>query len=102
MRRAPKVYAPCPGPNCTKLGSFCRGFCSTHYLQFRKACKENGSWQNGEVLTQPIVIEHWEWEGSEDELAAMCEQQEKLRLQREREAGFGRPATEAIEENQNG
>jgi hypothetical protein len=99
VRRAPKVYAPCPGPNCTKLGSFCRGFCSTHYLQFRAACKENGSWKAGEILPQPIVIEHFQWEGDEDSLAAMCEQQENLRLQREREARMKAEAHERTDIN---
>jgi hypothetical protein len=82
----PKFYEPCPHPGCTKRGDFCRGFCSTHYLQFRKACMENGSWWSGTPLAHPIVIEHWEWQGDENSLAEMCEQQENLRTQREREA----------------
>jgi hypothetical protein len=49
---------------------------------------ETGSWYNATPLVQPVVIEHWEWLGSEDELAAMCEANERLREQREREAGL--------------
>jgi hypothetical protein len=84
--RAPKVYDPCPGPDCTKPGSFCRGFCQHHYHEFRAACIENNSWHSGEPLARPIVIEHFEWLGDEDSLAAMCEQQEILREQREQAA----------------
>jgi hypothetical protein len=80
-----KFYAQCPAPNCIKRGDFCRGFCSTHYLQFRKAAMENGSWYSGEPLAQPIVIEHWEFEGDEDALAAMVEENERLREERERQ-----------------
>jgi hypothetical protein len=78
--------AICPAPGCTKIGNFARNFCSTHYLAFRKACRENGTWGSGLPLPNPVVIEKWEWFGSEDELAAMCEQQERLRETRDREA----------------
>ena len=85
MIHKPRFYDNCPAPGCTKLGSFARGFCTHHYLEFRKACKENGSWYTGEPLAYPIVIEHFEWEGDEDKLAAMCEENERLREKRERE-----------------
>jgi len=79
----PKFFEPCPYPGCTKTGNFCRGFCSSHYLKFRKDCIENCSWGSGAPLAHPIVIEHWEWHGDEDSLAEICEQQEQLREQRE-------------------
>jgi hypothetical protein len=75
----PKFYENCPHPGCTKRGDFCRGFCSRHYLEFRKACQANGSWGSGDPLPNPIVVEHWEFEGDEDALAAMCEENERLR-----------------------
>jgi hypothetical protein len=74
-----KFYDICPHPSCTKRGDFCRGMCSSHYLIFRRDCQANGSWGSGDPLPSPIVIKHWEWMGSEDELAAMVEQQERLR-----------------------
>ena len=74
-----RFFKNCLHPGCTKRGDFCRGFCGHHYLIFRKHCKENGSWGNANPLPRPIVIEHWEWEGSEDELAAMCEEQQRLK-----------------------
>jgi hypothetical protein len=40
---------------------------------------ENGSWYSGTPLPQPIVVEHFEWQGDEDSLAAMVEEQERLR-----------------------
>ena len=79
-QRAPKFYDLCPHPGCTKRGDFCRGFCSSHYLVFRKACQENGSWKSGNPLPNPIVVEKFVWEGDEDSLAQMCEEQERLRL----------------------
>jgi hypothetical protein len=79
MWKPAKVHAPCPAPGCTRIGNFARNFCSTHYLEFRKACIENGSWRSGEPLANPIVIEHFQWEGDEDALAAMVEEQERLR-----------------------
>jgi hypothetical protein len=78
-----KFYEMCPAPGCPKRGSFCRGFCSSHYLEFRKACKVNGSWGSGTPLTHPIVIEKFEWQGDEDALATMCEEQERLRAIKE-------------------
>jgi hypothetical protein len=81
-----KFYENCPHPGCTKRGDFCRGFCNQHYLQFRAECISNGSWKSGTPLPRPIIIEHFEWQGDEDALAAMCEEQERLREQREREA----------------
>ena len=83
-----KYYEPCPAPGCDQPGSFCRGFCSIHYGRFRRACIENGSWYSATPLARPIVIEHWEWLGSEDELAELCERREQLCEQREREAGL--------------
>jgi len=85
MWRPAKVHTPCLGPSCTKPGSFARGFCSHHYLEFRKACQENGSWGSGAPLPSPIVIEKFEWLGDEDALAAMCEENERLREKQERE-----------------
>jgi hypothetical protein len=78
-----KYYPLCPAPSCTQRGDFCRGFCSIHYGRFRRACIENGSWGSAAPLPQPIVIQRWEWMGSEDELAARCEANERLREQRE-------------------
>jgi hypothetical protein len=75
----PKYYENCLAPDCQMPGSFCRRFCQKHYLVFRKACIENHSWGSGEPLAQPIVIEHWEFFGDEDSLAAMCEEQERLK-----------------------
>jgi hypothetical protein len=40
---------------------------------------ENGSWKSGTPLASPIVVDHFEWQGDEDSLAAMCEEQERLR-----------------------
>jgi hypothetical protein len=79
-QRAPKFYDVCLAPGCTKLGNFARGFCSHHYLIFRRDCQENGSWKSGTPLASPIVIPHFVWEGDEDSLAAMVEEQERLRL----------------------
>jgi hypothetical protein len=39
----------------------------------------NGSWGSGTPLAQPFVIEKFEWQGDEDSLAAMAEDQERLR-----------------------
>jgi hypothetical protein len=38
---------PCPAPDCTQVGDFCRGFCSRHYREWRRACIANGSWGRG-------------------------------------------------------
>jgi hypothetical protein len=81
--RAPKYYDLCPHPGCTKRGDFCRGMCSRHYLVMRKHCIENGSWGNGAPLVSPIVVEHWQWFGDEDSLAALCEENERLRIEKE-------------------
>ena len=81
--RARKFYENCPAPGCLKPGDFARNFCSHHYLEFRKECVRNGSWHRGEILPSPIIIPHFVWEGSEDELAAMVEEQERLREQKE-------------------
>jgi hypothetical protein len=78
----------CPHPGCTRVGNFARSMCSTHYLIFRRDCKSNGSWYSGNPLASPIVIPHFVWEGDEESLARMCEEQEKLRERREREAGL--------------
>jgi hypothetical protein len=48
-------------------------------MQFRSACIANGSWPTRVPLPTPIVIERWEWSGSEDELAELCERNEQLR-----------------------
>jgi hypothetical protein len=80
LQRPPKVYAACLAPGCTKPGSFARGMCIHCYLVLKKACQENGSWRNREPLAHPIVIEHWEFEGDENALAQMCEENERLRL----------------------
>jgi hypothetical protein len=72
--------AICPAPGCTKIGNFARNVCSTHYLEFRKACIENSSWGSGNPLASPIVIPHFVWEGDENSLARMCEENERLRL----------------------
>jgi hypothetical protein len=40
----------------------------------------NGSWRSGTPLPSPIMIERWEFQGSEDELAEMCEKNEQLKL----------------------
>jgi hypothetical protein len=81
--RAPKVYAPCLAPGCTKLGNFARFFCSTHYLEFRAECISNNSWHRGEILPSPITIERWEWFGDEESLAQICEENERLRAVKE-------------------
>jgi hypothetical protein len=57
--------------------------CSSHYLIFRRDCKANGSWGTGTALPYPIVIEHFEWQGDEDSLATMCEENERLRVLKE-------------------
>jgi hypothetical protein len=94
MWKSAKVHAPCSAPGCTKSGNFARNFCSTHYLEFRKACRENGSWYSGTPLASPIVIEKFEWQGDEDSLAAMCEKNERLKtlkvVQQERDAAYER------------
>jgi hypothetical protein len=61
------------------VGNFARSMCSTHYLIFRRDCLANGSWGSDNPLPNPIVIEHWQWFGDEDALAAMCEENERLR-----------------------
>jgi len=48
----------------------------------------NGSWWSGTPLAEPIVIEHFEWVGDEDSLAVMCEEQERLREERETKLRF--------------
>jgi len=48
-------------------------------LEFRKACQANGSWGSGNPLASPIIVEHFVWEGDEDSLVAMVEEQERLR-----------------------
>ena len=83
MLRQPKVHGPCLAPGCDQPGSFARNFCGRHYGEFRKACRENGSWYTAEPLANPIVIEKFEWQGDEDSLAAMCEENERLRLIKE-------------------
>jgi hypothetical protein len=37
-------------------------------------------------LPSPILIENWEWQGDEETLATICEENERLREQRECEA----------------
>jgi len=79
-----KHTALCPAPGCTKVGDFARNFCSKHYLEFRKDCKANGSWYTSAPLPSPIVIVRFQWEGDEESLAEMCEEQEKLRIERQK------------------
>ena len=71
-----KRKEPCPAPDCTKIGDFARGFCSHHYLEFRAACKMNGSWYRGCEPPSP-EIEHWQYENEqgEKELAEIAEQE---------------------------
>ena len=78
MRRPAKHYEPCPAPNCTKLGDFCRGFCSHHYLEMRKACIENGSRMNGDhEFRAPEPLPRWEYQGREQELIDALEAQDR-------------------------
>ena len=74
-----RFYQTCLHPGCTKRGDFCRGMCSPHYLVLRKECRANGSWPDRTPLSRPIVIEKFEWLGDEETLAAMCEEQERLK-----------------------
>jgi len=88
MSRRPNKTKMCPTPGCTRLGDFCRTFCSRHYGEFSRACIANGSltkkMRDNNLamlrLEHPVdVLPHWEFEGDEDTLAKMCEEQEKVR-----------------------
>jgi hypothetical protein len=63
----------CPGPDCARPGNYCRGLCLKHYVAWRKACIENGSL----VELPHRMIKHWEYEGKEQALIEINEQQER-------------------------
>jgi hypothetical protein len=72
----------CVAPFCDRAGTFCRGFCSSCYLAFRKACRENGSWTDKddreEAMTKLLhPVQHFEYEGDEGALIKALEAQEK-------------------------
>jgi hypothetical protein len=71
----PKHTALCPAPGCTKVGDFARNFCNRHYLEFRAACIENGSWGRDAELPRP-VIPKFEWLGDEQALIDRLEKEE--------------------------
>jgi len=65
--------AMCPVPKCTKRGDFARGFCSKHYLEFRAACIQNGSWSKSDALAEPVRPK-WEYEPTPEQVSALIEQ----------------------------
>jgi hypothetical protein len=75
----PKSHERCPAKDCTKLGDFCRGFCSHHYLEFRKSRIALGIWGRNMPMPKPELPSRWEFEGDELALIAMTEEQERER-----------------------
>jgi hypothetical protein len=77
---AKHALAPCPAPNCDKLGSFAHGFCRHCWVIWKTACIENGSWQRTSnhtaLVPQAEPLPSWTYEGREDELAEQCGQEE--------------------------
>jgi hypothetical protein len=72
-------------PDCPNLGNCARGFCATHFLKFRAACIQNGSWTHKQdreeflrLFLHPVPTP-WEYENEhgEAELIALAEEQER-------------------------
>jgi hypothetical protein len=82
-RRRPSVYENCAWPGCTKLGDYCRGFCRPCFRIFREHCIANGSWGNRDDVAEAVQrylhpeLPPWEYEGNEQALIEMTEQQER-------------------------
>ena len=72
----PAYTAKCHAPGCITVGDCARGFCARHWKEFRAACIANGSWSRATKLPSPIIPK-FEYEGDEQALIEMTEQQER-------------------------
>jgi hypothetical protein len=77
-----RILAPCPAPQCNRLGSFAHGLCPEHWRDWRDECIRNGSWQrtsnHASLVPSPVNTQTpWEYEGDEQALIDAVEAQER-------------------------